>query len=551
MRFDLAMKALMQELPLNTNMIFRRGEQIFPSRTIATKRADGQTERITFAEFAAQARGMAGVLDSLGLSAPDARVGTFGWNTGNHMLAYFAVPGTGRVMHTINIRLFPEQVRYTVTHAADEAILVDRSLVPLLANYLPELETVRHVLVFDDGAATELPDDPRLRLYSEVLASVEPVDFADMAVDERSAAAMCYTTGTTGNPKGVVYSHRSTFLHSYASLTAAALNLGDSDTILPVVPMFHANAWGIPHAAFLAGANVAMPGPDLSPDGLLDFIAAERVTVASGVPTIWMGMLPKLADHDTSSLRKVMAGGSAVPQSLSEGWRTAIGLPITQGWGMTETSPVASMTCLRAEVADSDDETTAQVRATAGMALPGLEMRIVDEAGSKLPWDDEATGQVEVRGPWVAAAYYNDEGPDTQFSADGWLRTGDVGAISPLGYMRLVDRTKDLIKSGGEWISSVDLENRIMGHPDVAEAAVIALAHPKWMERPLACVVAKPDTSLSKEDILAYLADTGVTRMGMPDDVVFLDEIPKTSVGKFSKRQLRERYADHQLPDSD
>ncbi|MGI8881920.1 MAG: long-chain fatty acid--CoA ligase [Jatrophihabitans sp.] len=542
------MKALMQDLPLNTNMIFRRGEQIFPTRTIATKRADGQTEHITFAEFAAQARGMAGVLDSLELSAPDARVGTFGWNTGNHMLAYFAVPGTGRVMHTINIRLFAEQVIYTVTHAEDEAILVDRSLLPLLAKYLPELKAVQHVLVFDDGAATELPDDSRIRLYSDVVSSVEPIDFADNPLDEWSAAAMCYTTGTTGNPKGVVYSHRSTYLHSYASLTAAALNLGDSDTILPVVPMFHANAWGIPYAAYLAGANVAMPGPDLSPDGLLNFIADEQVTVASGVPTIWMGMLPKLAEHDTSSLRKVMAGGSAVPRSLSDGWREAIGIPITQGWGMTETSPVASMTCLRAEVADADEDTKAVIRASAGMALPGLEMRIVDEEGTVLPWDDDATGQVEARGPWVAAAYYNNEEPGTQFSPDGWLRTGDVGAISPLGYMRLVDRTKDLIKSGGEWISSVDLENRIMGHPDVAEAAVIALPHPKWMERPLACVVAKEGTSPSKEDILGFLSDAGVSKMGLPDDVVFLEEIPKTSVGKFSKRLLREQYADHELP---
>ena len=538
----------MQDLPLTTNMILRRGVRYFPDQQIATRRADGEIAHVDYSGFYARARRMAGVLDALELSAPDARVGTFGWNTADHLLAYFAVPGTGRVMHTINIRLFPDQVLYSVGHAEDEAVFVDRSLLPLFGKYLSGLETVRHVLVFDDGSDAELPDDPRVRRYDDVAAEADDVDFADRRIDETDAAAMCYTTGTTGRPKGVVYSHRSTFLHAYGGLVASALGLDSTDAVLPVVPMFHANAWGLPYTAVLAGAKIVMPGPDLSPDGLLDLMQREKVTLASGVPTIWMGLLPKLGDYDLSALERVMAGGSAVPRALSESWRKAIGLGITQGWGMTETSPVVTLSTLRPEVLAADEDTQADMRARAGMALPGVEMRITDEDGAELPWDDAAAGQVEVRGPWIASAYYRPDDPIEQFTDDGWLRTGDVGAIDALGYMRLVDRTKDLIKSGGEWISSVELENAIMAHPDVAEAAVIAVPHPKWMERPLACVVAKPDTKLSRDDVLEHLRGTGVPKMGLPDDVVFVDEIPKTSVGKFSKRALREKFADYELP---
>lgn len=539
----------MQDWPLTVNAIFRRGALLYGDRRVTTRRVDG-LETLSYNEFVAATRRMAGVLETLDLSA-DARVATFGWNTGDHMQAYFAVPGTGRVLHTGNIRLFPEQLIFTIGHAQDEAILVDRSLLPLLAKYLPSLPSVRHVLVFDDGATGELPGDARVRLYDEVAADVAEVDFADRAIEENRAAALCYTTGTTGDPKGVLYSHRSTFLHAYAGLTTATLGLTDRDTIMPVVPMFHAMAWGIPYTGFLAGANVVMPGPDMSPAGLLDLVQSQKVTVSSGVPTIWMGMLPLLGDYDVSSLRAVMCGGSAVPRSLSEGWRAAIGLPITQGWGMTEISPVGSMSILRAEFTEADPDVQADVRATQGMPLPGVEARIVDSATrEELPWDDEATGELEIRGPWVARQYYRTDEPGEQFSADGWLRTGDVAAVSPLGYIRLVDRTKDLIKSGGEWISSVDLENKIMGHPDVAEAAVIAIAHPKWMERPLACVVARPGASPSNRGILQFLAEQGVSRWGLPDDVVFVDELPKTSVGKFSKRELRDKFAGHNLPTS-
>jgi fatty-acyl-CoA synthase len=382
-------------------------------------------------------------------------------------------------------------------------------------------------------------------LWSEVVDGADELDIYDRITDERTAAALCYTTGTTGNPKGVLYSHRSIWLHAFAGTTSSGIHLTERDNAMPVVPMFHAMAWGQPYTALLAGARLTMPGPDLSPDGLLNLMESERVTYAAGVPTIWMAMLAKLAGRELSALTQVMAGGSAVPRALSEGWRAAIGVPITQGWGMTETSPVASLSKLRAEYDDASEDTRADVRAKAGLALVGVEMRIIDtDSGAELPWDGAASGEVEVRGPWVARQYYRTDEPGPQFSADGWLRTGDVGNISPDGYLHLVDRTKDLVKSGGEWISSVALENEIMSHPAVFEAAVIAARHPKWMERPLACVVVKSNESLERAELMEFLS-TRVASWQLPDEILFLAEIPKTSVGKFSKKTLREKYGDY------
>jgi len=415
----------------------------------------------------------------------------------------------------------------------------------LLAQHLPALKTVRHVVVFDDGSENALPDDSRVVMWSDVVG--DEADFTGRVTDERTAAAMCYTTGTTGNPKGVLYSHRSTWLHSLITQVPSVFSLRESDTVLPVVPMFHANAWGLPYAAMMAGSSLVMPGPNLAPASLLTLLQSEQVTVTAGVPTIWMGLLPLLGDYDLSRLRLVICGGSAVPRALSEGWREAIGLPITQAWGMTELSPLGTVCTLRSEYDDLPEEERADIRATAGFPPTGVEMRIVDAVTrAELPWDDTATGELECRGPWIAKQYFRTDKPGEQFSSDGWLRTGDVAAISKLGYLRLVDRTKDLIKSGGEWISSVDLENTIMGHPAVAEAAVIALPHPKWMERPFACVVLKPGAELSKDDLLKYLGER-LDKWGLPDDVEFIGEIPKTSVGKFSKKTLRERFADRAL----
>ena len=540
------MLGLMQDTPLTTNWIFDRANQYFGAKEIVTRTATG-LERASFATVAAEARKVASAIDALGIS-PDGRVGTFGWNTARHVGLYFAIPGTGRVMHTLNIRYFPEQLIYTVDHAEDEAVFVDRSLLPLFAKYLPQLGTVKHVIVMDDGAPAEIPDDPRIIHYDELVSGATEIDFSDRVSDERQAAAICYTTGTTGNPKGVLYSHRSTWLHSIASMTSGVFAIAESDRVLPVVPMFHANAWGLPYTAFMAGASLVLPGPDLSPQGLVTLMEAEKVTMAAGVPTIWMGMVPLLDQHDLSALRVIICGGSAVPKSLSEAWRAKIGLPITQAWGMTELSPLGSVCTLRSELDGLSEDAKADIRATAGIAPPGVEMRIVDaDTGQALPWDDEASGELECRGPWIAKQYFRTDAPGENFSPDGWLRTGDIASISPLGYLRLVDRTKDLVKSGGEWISSVDLENEIMGHPKVAEAAVIAVPHPKWSERPLACVIVVPGESLTREELLDYLR-ARLPSWRMPDDVVFIDEVPKTSVGKFSKKTLRERFGDHVLP---
>ena len=540
------MQGLMQDTPLTLPHFFRRAERLFAEKQIVTATAVGP-ERRTYGEWADRTRRLGGVFDDLGLS-DDARVGTFGWNTARHLELYFAAPCTGRVLHTLNIRLFPEQLTYVVNHAEDEVIFVDRSLLGLLWPLVDTFETVRHFVVMDDGKGeVPSPDGGRpLHDYEELLGVAEPVQF-DVR-DENRAASMCYTSGTTGNPKGVVYSHRSTWLHTVGVMTADSLGVRESDVILPVVPMFHANAWGLAHASVAAGADLVMPGPDLSAPAIAGLIESEKVTVAAGVPTIWMGVLPELAGRDTSHLRAIPCGGSAVPRSLSEGYREATGLPILQAWGMTETSPVASICTIKSGLADRPADELADLRSSQGLVSIGVDFRIVtQDTTDELSWDSDSRGELQVSGPWIASTYYDDERASESFTEDGWLRTGDVATVSADGYIRLVDRTKDVVKSGGEWISSVELENEIMGHSKVAEAAVIGVNHPKWGERPLACVVVKPGETLTKEEVLGYL-DGRIAKWWTPDDVVVIDEVPKTSVGKFSKKDLRTRFEDHVLP---
>ena len=533
------MRGLMQDRPLVLPHVLHRAEQLFGHKTLVTGTVGGET-RTSVADWAVRVRCLATALDALEVPA-DARVGTFCWNTARHLELYLAVPSTGRVLHTLNIRLFPDQLVYVANHAEDDVVFVDRSLLPLFTPLREKLTTVRHVVVIDDGAEHPLPDGAHD--YEELLAAHDPFDGRFAVDDEHRAAAMCYTSGTTGNPKGVVYSHRSALLHSLVVLTADALALRERDVLLPVVPMFHVNAWGLPYAALLTGADVVFPGPNMAPDAILGMLERHRVTITAGVPTIWMGMLPRLGNYDLGALRTVVCGGSAVPRTLSEGFRREIGLPILHAWGMTETSPIATVSGARSQYADADEDTRADARARQGWPVPLVELRIVDpESGEPQRWDDEATGEIQAAGPWIASEYYGGEGGGAQFTADGWLRTGDVAAVDRYGSVRIADRTKDLVKSGGEWISSVELENAIMAHPDVAEAAVIGIAHERWSERPLACVVVKPGTTLSVEEVRAHLEPL-VPRWWLPDAVEFIDEVPKTSVGKFSKKTLRERFA--------
>ena len=537
------MQGLMQDYPLTLPHIFHRAERLFPAREIVTATATGR-ERTTYGRWAERTRRLGGALDALGISA-DGRVATFAWNTARHLELYFATPCTGRVLHTLNIRLFADQLTYIVNHAEDEVIFVDRSLIGQLWPLVGEFGTVRHYVVMDDGKG-DVPDDPRIVDYEELIGEAPAVEFH--VDDEWQAAAMCYTSGTTGNPKGVVYTHRSMFLHSMAVLMADALGISEGDVILPVVPMFHANVWGLGHAGPFAGSSLVLPGPDLSPGAIADLLESEKITVAAGVPTIWMGVLPLLDGRDLSSLRKIICGGSAVPRSLSEAFREKVGLPITQAWGMTETSPIASVGTIKSSLLGRPEDELADLRASQGLIAPGVDMRIVDpESGDEAPWDGKTSGELQVRGPWIAADYYNDPRSRESFTNDGWLRTGDVAIVDPEGYIRLVDRTKDLVKSGGEWISSVELENEIMAHPKVAEAAVIGVAHERWVERPLACVVVAEGQALTKEEVLEFLTPR-VAKWWLPDDVVFIEEVPKTSVGKFSKKALRDRFAGHKLP---
>ncbi len=532
------MDGLMQERPLALTHLLERAEQLSPGKEIVTG-VGGGTRRRTYGQWATRCRQLGGALDALGVSS-DARIGSFGWNTDNHLELYFGVPCSGRVLHTLNFRLFADQLVYIVNHAGDEAIFCDRTVAPVLAELLPSLPGLRHIVLMDDGGDGTI-DDPRVIGYEELIATAAAAEFP--AIDEKQAAFMCYTSGTTGNPKGVVYSHRSTYLHTFGVMLPDSLCVSERDVVMPVVPMFHALAWGLAHAGVASGATLIMPGSDLSPGALAELIERERVTLAAGVPTVWLGVLDELAGRDVSSLRDIVCGGSAVPQALSEGYREAIGRPIVQAWGMTELHPVGTVNRTRSQLAGLAESELAELRAAQGVPLLGIEIRIADlESGQPLPMDGTSRGELQCRGPWVAREYFDDPRSSESFADGGWLRTGDIATMDANGYVRIVDRTKDLVKSGGEWISSVELENELMAHPDVAEAAVVGIPDPKWQERPLACVVVREGASLEPKELIAFLAGR-VPKWWLPDEVVFLGEIPLTATGKFSKKELRERFA--------
>jgi len=529
------LEGLMQDdFPLTLNHIRRRLARSNHGAEVVTLGGDGATvTRASHAEVSRRIDRLARALGKLGIEQGD-RVGTFAWNNQRHLELYFAVPCIGAVLHTLNIRLFEEQVTYIVNHAEDRVIFVDDSLVPILEKLAPSFRTVTQYVVMGDGDTGTLPNALR---YEDLLGQAGPGDFDYPELDERQAAALCYTSGTTGNPKGILYSHRSISLHATGTLLRDSTALSRVDRVLAVVPMFHVNAWGLPYGAALAGADLILPDRFLAAEPLARLIAAERPTLMGCVPTIFADLLRYADAHpdlDLSSLSNAACGGSAVPRQLMKDFEERHQVRIFQAWGMTETSPVATYSRPRE---GRHDDAYWDDRAKQGRPLPWVELRLVDQEGEEVPWDGVSTGEIEVRGPWIASRYFEDDSEDEKF-ASGWLRTGDIASVDERGLVQITDRAKDVIKSGGEWISSVELENQVMSHPDVVEAAVIAKPDERWAERPLCCVVLRDGASTSADELLEHLRGR-VAKWWLPDEFAFVSEVPKTSVGKFDKKALR------------
>jgi fatty-acyl-CoA synthase len=537
------MRSTMMDAPLQVSRLLDYGRGVHGASEVVTWTADGP-RRTTFAGIGDMATRLAHALrDDLGVVG-DQRVATFMWNNAEHLAAYLAVPAMGAVLHPLNLRLFPEQLIYIATHAEDRVVIVDSTLIPLLAKNLPQMSTVEHVVVVGDGDAGPLKAATQVRVHrwDELLAD-KPSRYDWPAVDERDAAALCYTSGTTGNPKGVAYSHRSIWLHSMQVCATQAFGLTTHARELAIVPMFHAMAWGLPYACFMSGASLIMPDRFLQAAPLAEMIERERPNLAGAVPTIWTDLLAYLDAHpeiDVSSLKEAVVGGSACPPALMHAFSERYGMEIIHAWGMTETSPLGSVS--RPPVGATGDAAWAY-RYTQGLFPASVEARIVGPLGDVEPNDGEAVGEVEVRGPWVTATYIGEQTPDPDKFHDGWLRTGDVGTISADGYLTLTDRAKDVIKSGGEWISSVELENQLMAHPAVLEACVVGVPDPRWDERPLATVVLREGASATVEELREFLGGR-VARWQLPERWAFIEAVPKTSVGKFDKKVLRSQYAD-------
>jgi fatty-acyl-CoA synthase len=530
---------LMMNYPLTLTHFFERSRRLWPQKRLATRVPGQPLFRYTYADFAERTLRLAGVLAELGVKKGD-RVATLAWNSHRHLELYWAAPCSGAVLHTLNLRLAPQDLTFIINHAADSVIFADASLWPILEGIRDRIPSVRTIVIMRDAPEPRVP--AALPEYEALLAAASPLRRWP-ALDETDAAGMCYTSGTTGNPKGVVYTHRAMFLHCLAQAMTDSFGISEDDTLLHIVPMFHANSWCLPFTAVMVGSTQIFAGPNPQPRDICELVQQEKVTFTGAVPTVWIAVkeLCEQEGWDISSLRTIAIGGSAAPKAMQLAYRRQFGVTMSHAWGMTEMTPLGTIARLKSYMKQWPEDAQYEVRARVGYPSVGVDARIVDEEGQELPWDGASMGELQVRGPWVVSAYYDNPESAERFTADGWFRTGDVATIDAEGYVQITDRTKDLIKSGGEWISSVDVENLIMSHPKVLEAAVIAVPHPKWVERPLACVVPKPGQALEPGEIVEFLRPR-LAKWALPDEVLIIEAVPKTSVGKFDKKVLRERF---------
>ena len=537
------MNGLMMQQPLLISSLLVHAERHHGDQEVVSRRVEGDIHRETYRELAARSRRMAKALAALGVRNGQ-RVATLAWNGYRHMELYYAVSGSGAVLHTLNPRLHPDHIVYIADHAEDEVLFFDMTFLPVIEAVASRVKTVKHFVAMTDRA--HMPKESKVPnlLCFEDLIDANDDRFEWPTFDENSASSLCYTSGTTGNPKGVLYSHRSTLLHTFAIALPDALNCSGKDVILPVVPMFHVNAWGLPYAACMMGAKMVFPGPGLDGKSLYELFETEKVTLSAGVPTVWQGLLAYVESNGLkfSTMRRTVIGGSACPPAMMTKFEEQYGVHVLHAWGMTEMSPVGTVATLKSKHTGASAETLFAVQAKQGRAVFGVDMKIVDPEGHELPWDGKTSGELLVRGPWVVSTYFKGEGGDPLL--DGWFPTGDVATIDADGYMQITDRSKDVIKSGGEWIGSIDLENIAMAHPKVAMAACIAAQHPKWDERPLLIVMKKPNAELTREELLGFF-EGRIAKWWTPDDVIFVDAIPLGATGKMLKNRLREQYGKH------